>query len=734
MSERARHAALVALVALVAFLPFLRGTLAGACFYFRDLSLYFFPLRRLALERLRAGELALWNPYVHEGVPLSLPALGYLPDLLGALSPGEPFLTLLLSLHVPLGAVFFLVLAQGLGLRREAACGGALVYALGGFFLSTLNLYVYVQAAAWAPLVVLTLVRVLRGDLGPRPVAAAALSLAVALTTTGVEIVGQAVVAGLVLGMGVRRPGAAVARLGAGLALGVALAAPVLVLVAGQVEGSARGHGFAPDVVLAHSLHPFALVQTVVGSLFGNPANLANEWWGENFFPRGFPYVLSLYLGAAVLALAAAGLLERRPPSGRLLLLLVAALVLSLGRWGALGPLLAELPALRAFRFPVKAFFSVHLSVALLAGLGLHALADGRGLTRLARVAGALGLSLVALPLLPLVAPDATARFALAFLPPRFTPLARATLLDRVLGDAATGGALALVVALLTLAALARRIQPTRAAWLVVSVVAVDLLRTGAGLNPMVSRRFYEPSAELEAHLPLLRGGRVYTCPIESSPAFHAGRAARGRDHEVWSFAVLLETLSPAFNVPLRVPTALSPDLTMLVSTERVLSPEESSCAALPQLLPRLRAAGVITVLSLDPLEHEDLAPLFAAAPVRTQPVAIHAYALRAPLPRFGLSGPGNVTAIRESANRLDLVVDAERASSLVVRDAWDPGWTARIDGAPVELEPARHRLLELPAGRHHVSLSYVPRRLALASLGCAIALVVVAGLARRRG
>ena len=72
-------------------------------------------------------------------------------------------------------------------------------------------------------------------------------------------------------------------------ALGAALAAPVLVLVAGQLEGSARGQGFPTDVVLAHSVHPFALVQTVVGSLFGNPANLANEWWGQNFFPRGFP-------------------------------------------------------------------------------------------------------------------------------------------------------------------------------------------------------------------------------------------------------------------------------------------------------------------------------------------------------------------------------------------------------------------------------------------------------------
>jgi hypothetical protein len=178
------------------------------------------------------------------------------------------------------------------------------VYGLGGFLLSTVNLYVYVQAAAWAPFVVLGLVRVLGGG-GPRALAGTALAVALLLSTTGVEIAAQAILAGVVLGLAPKRGArAALSGLGA-LALGTALALPVLVLVAGQVEGSARGRGFTPDVVLAHSIHPFALLQTVVGGLFGNLANLANEWWGQNFFPRGFPYVLSLYLGAATLALAA---------------------------------------------------------------------------------------------------------------------------------------------------------------------------------------------------------------------------------------------------------------------------------------------------------------------------------------------------------------------------------------------------------------------------------------------
>ena len=732
MSERARTAAVASLVGLAAFLPFLRGALSGASLYFRDLSVHFFPLRHLALDGLRQGQLVLWNPYVHEGVPLSLPALGYPLDVLGMLAPSEAFLSLLLALHVPLGALLFFLLARrGLGLGLEAACGGALVYALGGFLLSTVNLYVYLQAAAWAPLVVLGLVRVLN-DGGGRAVAGTALAVAVSLSTTGVEIVAQAILVGAWLGLARRGPVPAALRLCVALGLGAALAAPVLVQVAGQLEGSARGHGFTAEVVLAHSVHPFALVQTVVGGLFGNLSNLANEWWGQNFFPRGFPYVLSLYLGAAVLALAATGAISGRAPAGRLVLLAALGLLLALGRWGGLAPLALELGPLRVFRFPVKAFFTVHLAASLLAALGLSALAEGRRVRALATLALGAGALLASAPLLLRLIPERLAAFALAFFPPGFPPETRAALLERVLHDAATGGLAAIGVGMIAVLATHSRLSGARAAWLVVALATADLLRTGAGLNPMAQRGFFQPSAELAAQLPLLRQGRVFTCPAESSPAYRAGRIARGRDHELWSFAVLLETLSPSFNLPLGVETALSPDLTMLVPTERLLPTEAGSCRQLAALVPRLREAAVTTVLSLDPLEHPDLAPLFVLAAVRTRPVAVHAYALRDPLPRTALTGPGAIRELRAGANRLELVTEAEGPTTLEVRDAWAPGWSARVDGALVEMPRARHRHVAVPAGSHHVAMSYAPPRLGAALLASALALVAVGFLLLR--
>ena len=82
------------------------------------------PVTPLRAEGLRVGELRYWNPYVHEGVPLPLPA-GLLPVRPAAAAvAGRAGLSLLLALHVPLAALCLLVLAARPGLsvapRREA--------------------------------------------------------------------------------------------------------------------------------------------------------------------------------------------------------------------------------------------------------------------------------------------------------------------------------------------------------------------------------------------------------------------------------------------------------------------------------------------------------------------------------------------------------------------------------------------------------------------------------------
>jgi len=728
-------------VALAAFLPFLRGALQGASFYFRDLSVQFFPVRRFAVEGLRAGQLRYWNPYAYEGVALSPLPLGYPLDLLQALRPDESFFSLLLALHLPLAAVAAYLLARRLGAGPAGAATAGLGYALGGFALSTVNLYVYCEALPWVAFVVLALVRAAPG--GRREVGWAALAVGVLLSTTAAEFAVQAVVAGVVLAPWPLSRGAA-SRLAGSVVLGTGLAAAVLGPASAAVVGSARGAGFPPDVVLAHSVHPLALVQVLVAGLFGDPSRLAERFWGMNFFPRGFPYVLSLYLGAIPLGLAVAGVCALRRPAGRLLLLLALALLVALGRWAGLQPVVEALVWVRTLRFPVKAFLTAHLAIALLASLGADAIAAGerRALRAFAAVALALGLALAGAPTL-LGRLEAVGDWLLrGFFPPDLAWPLRLAYAREIGADAAIGGAVAACAGGLALLALRGHLRPAVVAWAVTVLLGADLLRAGAGLNPMVTPAFLRPSPEVEALAARLRadGGRL--CPLDPSysPAYERARAARTR-HELWSFAVVEDTLSPDTNLHDGVATALTPDRTMLVPTDRVLPPEAASPRALPALLPRLRESAVSHVLSLDSLAVDGLTLEQSLAPPRLVPLRLALYRVDGAKALAEVAGPGGdagrVISLQRRGDRLAVEVEVQEDARLLLREGLSRGWRAQVDGRPAAIEPVGPGavMVLVGTGRHRVTFDYRPPLLFAGALisAAALAAIIVLGVGRPR-
>lgn len=726
------------MAALVALLPFAQGLLSGHSFFFRDLAGQFYPHRLLALAGLLHGRAGYWNPFTHEGEPLPLLPLGYPVDFLQLLLPSEFGLSLVLALHLPFAALAFYALARHFGISEIAAAGGASVYALGGFALSSLNLYVHLQALAWSPLVVRGLLRAVNGT--RRDAVRAAVPLGLALSTMGVEFVGQAILVGGCLAFP-RRPRSAL-RFGLAVALGIGLAAYVLFPVNAQVAGSARGGaGFPTEVVLAHSVHPITLLQTLIAGLYGDPNRLTETFWGQNFFPRGFPYFLSLYLGAATLALALVGI-TARPRLGWMLAALAAlGLAASLGRFAGLAALVDAASLLHRFRFPSKAFFTVHLVIALLASLGLDALARGKEpepWRRLGRV-GVLLFGLAALVPCALLAHHGLYRFLLAgFFPPDLNWRDRVAAATFVTQDALTGGAAALALAALARLAARGHLSSRVAAGLAGGLVAADLLRAGAGLNPMVPPSFYARSAGAEQMAASVREGRgrLYVVDPGYTKAYYAARAARGRNHERWSFAVLQETLTPDFNLGPRVSTALSVDRTMLVPEDRVVQPAEASPAQLPLLIPRLRAAAVSHVLSAEPLDLPDLELVGENRSKQLWPLVARLYRLRGSFPRIDLVGAGRVVSVEETTDRVGVAVDAESEATLVLRDPQVPGWGVRVDGREVSssLHAPRYRAVNVSAGRHVVEFNYSPPGLrggfAVSSLSLALWAVL---LHRRR-
>jgi hypothetical protein len=703
------------LVAAVTLLPFARGLLSGQSFFYRDLSQVFFPLRRFIVEGLRQGELRYWNPYVHEGEPLTLLPLAYPPDLLQALLPDERGFSLLLALHVPLAALAFIALARGSGLGLLAAAGGAMVYALGGFCLSSLNLYVHLQAVAWAPLVVLGLMRAGTGD--RRDVAKAALVCAVALSTTSAELVGQAFVFAAALAFRRGEPRGAL-RLAGAAALGAGIAAVPLLVMTALAADSARSGGLPTSMVLAYSIHPMTFLQVVVAGLYGDLSDYINRFWGALFF-SGLPYFSSLYLGVLALALAAVGVREGGRGTVRLVLLALAAALVSLGPRIGLDHVVEALPALRVFRFPTKAFFTIHLAAALLAAHGLESLErDIRPWCTLAALCLVCGAALAAAPALPWALPGPVHGFLDVFFPPTVPWFRRYEQAQLIFRDAAVGGTVALAAGGLATLVLAGRLRASWAAAAAAALVATDLLRAGTGLNPMVTPAFFELSPEMSRVVAMMEaeGGRVFTCEPLVSPAYLQARMARFARHEVWMPAVYRETLTPDFNMNPAAASAYSRDLTMLVPTERVFPPGTGSCLAFDGIAERLRAAGVAHVVSLDDLVHPALALRALVQPMAVSPLAIRVYALRDPLPLRAVTEParGRVTLTAEGADALRMEVEADRPATVVVRDAYAAGWRAWVDGVgtPISRADGRHRAVAVPAGRSVVELRYRPPRL----------------------
>jgi membrane protein YfhO len=750
----------IALAAAASLLPHLSALWPRYSYYFRDFTVTFYPLRLLQARELAAGRWPGWNPYVQEG-SFMLPAL-YPADLLHVLWPGPAAVSWLLTLHFPLAAAAGHWLARELGASRKGACLAGSLYALGGLAVSSLNLYVFLQALALAPLVIAGVRRA--AVRGGRSIPVAAAVLALSLTTLAIEFVLQAVLLGLLLGWAALPGKTGAVRMLAAVALGVGLAGLPVALVLGIVGQTVRGVGFAREVALGNDIHPVALLQIVLPGLFGPLHAPVESWWGGAFFTKGFPYFLSLYLGPLAVSLAAAGAggVSRRT---RWVLLAAAAVGLwyALGTRGGLAPLVSSWPMVRWFRFPVKAVLSPYIVVCVLAGLGLDRLSGGAAWGRFAAAAAAHLVLCAAVAAVVLEGPA----LRWANVDPALAPSAAVAIATECFR------ACALAVLGLAGATLAwrNRARPAQLA-LVLGVVAVaDVARAGLGMNPQVPPAFFELVPEMKAlRLEALGGGRVFSYGPDESPAFRRFLAAPTPARGLWSFFVIRQMLAPYANVLDRVESPDAKDLTSFVARPPELTPEEYRPEAVGSVLGPLRNAAVSRILSLDPLGHADL-PLLAAIPAGPPDLVLHVYELARPWPRayvgcrivaaagredalrlsllsgfdpfrdVALEQPGDVTCGTGTVTRGRTVpgeeryeVQADGTGYLVTRDTHARGWTATVDGRPADVLRAngKHRAVAVPAGRHAVEMRYHAPGLALGlALMAAAAAACVAGWMR---
>jgi hypothetical protein len=739
--------------------------------------------------------LPLWDPYHGGGTPLLAN-----PDNL-VLSPMS-LLFLLLPFDVAFTASILLaylllawggyLLARSLSVGRPAAALAAAIVSVSGPAASLASMQNLLAGAAWVPLALWAWLEGLRP--GRRwLLAIAAGCVAIVLLAGEVASILSFVVLAAVLGMTESSTGRArqgrghvPAALGLVLLLGSALAAAQILPARELLALSARGAGFTAAEGMKWSLEPVRIAGMVLPRLFGDPTRLAPEnWWGSFVFEGGYPFLLSIYLGAIPCLLALTGACARWSEAVRGRALAAASsffILLALGGHSALYRLLfTALPVVRRVRYPERFVIAATLALALLAALGLDRLLDSsRARGRATAWMGAICVIVFVAVTVVASAPVLTDRFLAraaglpeAMLTSESGAVVRGGVLRSLLWMFGETLVLALGIALAT-ASRTRRIAPL-CGWGIVTVSGLSMTLAAAPALSSVAPvwlRSPSPLAPLVEHGP-------------GAPRLHhdprpAGLSVWGTTDELaWGYRFDRFTYALASGRVDRVPTVLD------AATDRMdLAPQASLGHALERLplgdrLKILALCHAGFLLSFESLEHPGLEPGPVLEGLSRPPARL--YRVRGLLPRArfvpraappsypgdlarSLADPafdprstvllegdlgadpdpgsqldGKAVILEERPESVRLLVEAPGSGYLVLSDAYAPGWRAHLDGAPVDILKANgmFRAVRVGPGRHEVIMTYLPASVVLGfgtSAAALLATCVWGFVMKRRG
>jgi hypothetical protein len=463
-----------------------------------DLQGWILSHAQAATDRMRRGELPLWDEHELLGRPLhadaSFPTF-YPPDWIGLATTATRAYAYSSALHVLLAALGMLLLLRRAGLPAASAAVGALAYGAGGWMAVHLHVPHFVRSAAWLPWIVLASLRLAER---PSPRRAALLAAAVGLTALAgyPQLLGiMLLAAGLAACAFVVRVAERGARLRAAgwhlaaFAVGGLLGAVELVPVAELHAASLRSENLPDEIARAKSLRPIHLASLVAPDFQGHPVALqqaglatVEEWPpAREFFATEIQdnYVEdTLYGGVVTLLLAFVAVVASRRRTAVAAFAALFLLALLIATATPLQPLFrAVIPGLGAGS-PKRVLLLAAFGLAGLGALGLEPLCSGDRRARVALLASGLfvaalcGAGLLCgrmlLPAWNRGVPDparlATLRSLLdsAFAVPAAFALAAAALAPWFVGGRRACVAVALLIALLAfdLARFGRRFDP----------------------------------------------------------------------------------------------------------------------------------------------------------------------------------------------------------------------------------------------------------------------------------
>ncbi len=555
-----------------------------------DLLLENYAWKRFVVESFQARQLPLWNPYIFAGMP-------FLAS--GQHSVLYPFSVLFLVLPVWQAYGWFTVLTLAvagvnmyallrvLGAEHRAALLGGLVYQGSGFLTISVVFQMIIAGAAWLPLVLAMVHRLVQkaeaGEHDPTAfipwAAVGSVALGLVFLAGHIEIAYYTLlVAGLYglwhlvrLWRARRQPAPAVRLAAWGIAMaltGALLGAAQLVPLYELVRVNFREGSASLSQVLGWAYPPRQVVTFLVPDFWGNPARhavfdiVSRQWrpivtrnvMGQTLnyvaWTQGLPswknYVeAASYVGLLPLLLAGvAAWYRRHEPVVRFFVGLIVVSLLFIFGTPLYAVLYYGLPGWKQLHTPFRWVFPYTLAVAVLAGLGWEWAAHHprlSGLRRAAGVAALLGGGVLLVLAAMFVAPApwlALARQVMAA--SELTRVAfnddPALLVSYQWRNALWFGLFALLAGVVLL--LARR--ATSASWkrrlhvVALAVVGLDLYVAAAGFNPAISpelARFTPPAVAWLQRQPGL--WRFTTLEAPGQPVLTANAGMWYRLHDV---------------------------------------------------------------------------------------------------------------------------------------------------------------------------------------------------------
>jgi hypothetical protein len=766
-SEASRGGLAVAATLAAAWgLLFAPALLGGGQFLYRDAGRMHHPVKRWIAEELRRGHLPEWNPYAGMGVPVVATAVDAPLHPLNLLLVALPFETafkawvLLSVLGAGLGAAAW---ARRLGRSPVGAAAAGLAFMLSGFVVSSTDNLTYLTTLAAAPwLLAAAHLAVTKG--GPAPLLA--VTAASFLTAAGGDPMGWAIAVALAAAQPLLLEGPLgsrpALRAGAVAAVSVLGAAPVILPVLAWLPQSSRAAGLASVDYLRWNLHPLRLLELAVPHLLRSPttgtlyASVFHAYAGNEYTP--IPWVISIYAGAAAVALAAFGAVRDRG-ARRLALLAILFAWMALGPYAGFGWLVRHVPLLSSFRFWEKLVAWVTLLLAAAAGAGVDRLLETpREGRRLALAAGCAGAVLAACWAAAAAAPGALARRVQLGEAADLAQALVANVRDGT-GTAAVSLALLAAVALLLARGSLARLAPAA----LLSVLALDLcavnvrayvlsrpailsepspvadrLRADPGLPRVITP--FRITPERWPELPQVEAGWRWLARTAGAACNVAQRVGNLDVYTGMYPARLLRFRERTDSTTVAAPAALFgfgtvvvPGSADLAAKARPSGRGEATLAdpELPAFLvrqparPRVGLAGTLEAADASRALEFALSPGAAAT---------RASVVEGPVPPGYRPPAGEARLVVDEGERLVVAARADGPALLVVNDEWADGWTARVDGRAEPILAVNYlaRGVWLPAGDHTVELRYRTPWLREGALAAAATALSLLGLSIR--